>query len=90
MDTYRVISDVSSVPEMTDLEVVRVESPARKGAVFGIDFSANYQMNLSSYEPAVGVTCRVVRTRDGQDQECRGSVGSVTPLSISVNGEGFH
>lgn len=76
MDTYRVISDVSSVPEMTDLEAVRVESPASKGDVFGIDFSANYQMRLSSYEPAVGITCRVIRTRDGQEQGARGPSGA--------------
>jgi hypothetical protein len=90
MDSYRVISDVSSVPEMADLEAVWVESPASKGAVFRIDFSADYQTNPVAYEPAVGVTCRVIRTRDGRDEECGGAVRSVTPLSVSVNGEGFH
>lgn len=81
---------VSSVPEMTDLEAVSVETPAPKGDVFGIEFSANYQMDPTTYELAVGVTCRIIRTRDGQDQECGGAVRSVTPLSVSVNGEGFH
>jgi hypothetical protein len=89
MDTYRVISDVSRVSEMSDLQATYVGQPGRRGDCFDVEFSANYQMNPTPYEPAVGARCRVIRTRDGEDQECGGAVRSVVPLSISLDGEGF-
>ena len=89
MDTYQVISEVTGVPEMTDLTAVYVETPSRRGDVFRIQFSANHQMNPVPYEPAVGRRCRVIRSRDGQDSECGGAVVRVTPLVVSLDGDGF-
>jgi hypothetical protein len=89
MDTYRVISDVSSVPEMAELQASYVGQPARRGDCFDIDFSVNFQMNPTPYEPAVGARCRVIRERDGAEQECGGAVRSVVPLSISLDGAGL-
>jgi hypothetical protein len=89
MDSYRVISDVSRVPEMTDLELAWVDEPkARDGGY--IAFSTTYQLNPVAYEPAVGARCRVIRTRDGQDQEFGGAVERVTPLRIALDGGGWH
>lgn len=92
MYTYRVVSDVSKVPDMSDLEASYVEKPSRRGGVFRITFSTAYPLNQAVYEPAVGVRCRVVRTSDdGESQECGGAVQSVTPrVRVSLDGEGWH
>jgi hypothetical protein len=91
MDSYRVISDVSGVPEMADLHAVEVQQPLRSGDTFWIKFTANYASNPVPYEPAVGARCQVIRSRNGEELECGGVVRRVTPfLCVLLDGEGFH
>lgn len=90
MFTYKVISDSTAVPEMTDLGQPHIETPARRGDTFFITFPEGYSLNPIPYEPAVGLRCRVVRTQDGESQECGGAVERVTPyVRIRLDGAGW-
>ena len=90
MYMYRVISDISSVPEMTDLEAAYIEQPSRRECGL-ISFSRNYQLNpMMPYQLAVGVRCRVIRTSGERSQECGGAVKSITPVRVVLDGEGWH
>lgn len=90
MYTYRVISDVTDVPEMTDLEAAFIEEPSGGDAGL-IAFTTGYILNPVPYERAVGATCRTVRTSDdGESQECAGAVDTVTPVvRVALNGAGW-
>lgn len=88
--TYRVISEVASVPDMTHLEAGYAEEPSSRGDVFHTTFSTGYTQNPAPYEPAVGARCRVIRMRDGESQECSGAVERVTPyVRVALDGEGW-
>jgi hypothetical protein len=88
VDTYRVISDASGVPDLSDLRAIYVDEP---GPVEGgeIEFDTNYALDarLSQLEQAVGQRCQVIRSREGREVSKGGAVRSVTPtLRISLDG----
>jgi hypothetical protein len=87
MDSYSVIPDNSTVPELTDLQLLYLDQPTGGGCGYvAFSFTPNISM-LSLYEQAVGQRCRVLRTRAGQTQACGGAVKSVTPtLRVSLDG----
>jgi hypothetical protein len=88
MYSYRVVSEASGVPEMTDLEPAYMEEPtSRDGGC--IAFDSGYEMNPTPYEPAVGRRCTVIRTAGGRSQECGGAVESVTPVRVALDGGGW-
>lgn len=88
MDTYRVISDASGVPELADLRAIYVDEP---GPIEGgeIEFDRNYALDarLAQLERAVGQRCEVIRSREGREISKGGAVLSVTPtLRVSLDG----
>lgn len=88
VDTYRVISEASGVPELAGLRATYVDEP---GPIEGgeIEFDTNYALDarLSQIEQAVGQRCEVIRSREGREISKGGAVRSVTPmLRISLDG----
>jgi hypothetical protein len=63
MDPYSVIPDNSTVPELTDLQLLYLDQPTGGGCGYvAFSFTPNISM-LPLYEQAVGQRCRVLRTR---------------------------
>lgn len=91
MYTYRIVSEATDAPEMTDLRASRIDRPTRPGGVFCINFEADYARNPVPFERAVGVQCKVIRTdENGETQECGGAVERVTPfVRVGLDGGGF-
>ncbi len=87
MDTYRVITERAGVPELTDLRAAYVDEP---GPVEGgrIVFDADYTLDprYVQIDRAAGALCEVVRIRDGHESRKRGSVRSINPLTVDLNG----
>jgi hypothetical protein len=87
---YTITSDDGDVPVMTDLGRAIVYDPPTPRDGARIIFPAVEGIEALKYEGAVGVTCLVTRTRDGQTEECRGAVTGVEPLSVDLDAVGFH
>lgn len=77
---------------MTGLGTPAETTPARRGSVTELIFATRLGIpEIRVYEPAVGATCRFVRTsEDGGRQECGGAVNRVEPyVHVTLNGEGW-
>jgi hypothetical protein len=88
--SYRVVSEIDSVPELTGLMMTsHIEGSPRTGGriTLGPPFGLRAVVD---YEPAVGCRCQVFRSGDGQDQQCGGAIERITPqLVITLDGTGF-
>lgn len=87
---YEVISD-ADVPAMISLGEPTETKPQFPGGCTELFFSTTFDIpDIRRYEPAVGVTCRVVRTKDGVSQECGGAVNRVEPgVHVTLDGAGW-
>jgi hypothetical protein len=89
MWAYELISEATGVPLMADLGEPYVMGPTARGGVFSLTFPKDFGRDVVRYEPAVGVPCHVVRTRDEEREECKGAVNSVEPLRVTLDGAGW-
>jgi predicted RNA-binding protein len=87
MCTYTIVSDADNI-RLADLGPARESQPAFPGAVVNLDFAGVPIAELKRCEPAVGATCRVIRTDVlGNTQERRGAVIQVSPIvRVSLDG----
>jgi hypothetical protein len=87
MDSYRVISDLTGVPEMTDLRATYVKEPGRRDGGM-IMFDADYTLDprFIQLDRAVGARCVVVRTRDGRESRKGGAVETISPPRVMLDG----
>jgi hypothetical protein len=87
---YEVISD-ADVPAMTGLDAPTATKPQSPGACTELVFPTMFDIpDVRRYEPAVGVTCRVVRVQEDVRQECGGAVNRVEPVvHVTLDGAGW-